>query len=353
MKQLFVLLYAVSICTVFVACNAQADNKHDDPGKQKRNISKRDFSVTKANAYNDLFLDSTAIESFIAQHQLPDSIANRMRSFYNARNYEFAWFYSDGITEQARGFWNLHDYSTTYNHDSTLYDKTLEKKMNALIAEEDPSFSASDKSTINTELTLTQHFIQYVLNNYEKGYVKRKEMERFVPRKKEDAMYLADSLLTKKHKDDKYFEDVNPLYKQLKDELARYYDIAKKGGWPAIPATDKKTFKKGGSSPVIVSIKRRLELTGDMPGKDTSQIYNDTLEIAIKNFQQRLGYKPDGIITSSLIKEMNVPAQQRVAQILINMGRMRWMPTEPSGNLIVVNIPEFVLHVYDGKQKSI
>jgi murein L,D-transpeptidase YcbB/YkuD len=31
---------------------------------------------------------------------------------------------------------------------------------------------------------------------------------------------------------------------------------------------------------------------------------------------------------------------------------MRWMPTEPSGQLIVVNIPEFILHVYEGKNKA-
>lgn len=48
---------------------------------------------------------------------------------------------------------------------------------------------------------------------------------------------------------------------------------------------------------------------------------------------------------------MNVPAVARVQQLLINMGRMRWMPNRPSGNLIVVNIPEFVLHLYDGQKK--
>jgi len=30
---------------------------------------------------------------------------------------------------------------------------------------------------------------------------------------------------------------------------------------------------------------------------------------------------------------------------------MRWMPQKPTGNLIVVNIPEFMLYVYDGKEK--
>lgn len=32
------------------------------------------------------------------------------------------------------------------------------------------------------------------------------------------------------------------------------------------------------------------------------------------------------------------------------MDRMRWLPQKPAGNLIIVNIPEFMLHVYDGNK---
>ena len=49
-------------------------------------------------------------------------------------------------------------------------------------------------------------------------------------------MSLADSLLNKKHKDNKYYEDVNESYKLLKQQLAVYYKIAKEGGWDTIPA---------------------------------------------------------------------------------------------------------------------
>src|SRR6266536_6717655 len=116
-----------------------------------------------------------------------------------------------------------------------------------------------------------------MVHNYDKGFVKRKEMERFIPRKKENPLTLADSLINKKHKDDKYFEDINQSYKALKDQLGRYYDIAKKGGWPQINITKKK-LKKGIAVPEIAVIKKRLEITGDMPAGDTSQRFNDTLE---------------------------------------------------------------------------
>jgi murein L,D-transpeptidase YcbB/YkuD len=348
MKTILSLFFG---CSLRIACsNSASEQKNGETSKAEKNISARDQSINPSNSYSDLFLDTTAIGQFISQKKIPDSLASRIRSFYNTRNGQFAWFSSDGLTEQARGFWNLHDYVTTYDVDTSLKNKSLQKKMDNLITEDELSVSANDKSFINTELTLTQHFILYILHNYEKGYVKRKEMERFIPRKKENPLTVADSLINKKHKDDKYFDDVNQSYKALKDQLSRYYDIAKKGGWPQINISKKK-LKKGIAAPEIAVIKKRLEITGDMPAGDTSQRFNDTLEIAIKNFQQRHGYKPTGVISDSLIKEMNVPAGQRVEQILMNMDRMRWLTNESKGNLIVVNIPEFVLHLYEGKQK--
>ena len=350
------LINAALVCSLLASCQnannpAKGKDGTDDGEKteEKKNISKRDYSITKANAYSDLFLDSSAMEKYISTKSLDDSIARRLRSFYNTRNYSFAWFTSGGLTEQARAFWNLHDYVTTYDNDTSLRDKTLQKRMDALIAEEKLSPSASG-DFVQTELTLTQHFIKYILNNYEKGYVKRKEMERFIPYKKREALELADSLLNKKHKDNKYFADVHEPYRLLKEKLAKYYDVTKAGGWPQIPTA--KSLKKGASSAAIPLIKRRLQLTGEMPVVDTSRMFNDTLENAVKIFQKELGYTPDGVVTAQLIKDMNVPAEKRLSQILMNMDRMRWMPTEPESQLIVVNIPEFVLHVYEGKKKA-
>ncbi|HET9746257.1 MAG TPA: L,D-transpeptidase family protein [Chitinophagaceae bacterium] len=345
------LLFILAIPIILFSCTENTANSQEKKSADQKNISTRDLSITKANAYSDLFLDTAHVSNFITQNKIADSIARRLKSFYNARNFQFAWFSSDGLTEQARGFWNLHDYVTTYEKDSSLKDKKLQKKMDRLIAEDELAVSTS-KDFINTELTLTQHFITYMLNNYEKGYVKRKEMERFVPRKKENAVALADSLVNKKHKDDKYFEDVNESYKLLKEHLVRYLDLAKKGGWPQVTATvGKKSLKKGMSSPDIAHIKKRLLVTGDLSVNDTSQVFNDTLVMAVKSFQARHGFNETGIISDSLIKEMNVPVEKRIEQLLMNMDRMRWLANNPTGNLIVVNIPEFVLHVYEGKQK--
>ncbi|MEI6946165.1 L,D-transpeptidase family protein [Paraflavisolibacter sp. H34] len=349
-------LYILLACSTLWACG-QSNSTHSGTNeaaeeKTEKKISSRDFGITKANSYSTLFLDSAAMEKYLADKAIPDSIARRIRSFYNARNYQFAWFSSDGLTEQARGFWNLYDYNITYNRDTLQEDKKLLKRMDNLIAAEKIAVNSTSPNFLNTEFALTHRFIHYALRNYEDGYVKRKEMERFVPRKKEALMAVVDSLLNKKHKDDKYFEDINQPYRLLKEQLGRYYQLAKQGGWQPITAGTK-TLKKGDStSAAIPALKRRLQLTGDLPGQDTSRLFNDSLEIAVKTFQERHGFKPDGKVSPALVKELNVPVQQRLAALLMNMERMRWMPQRPAGNLILVNIPEFVLHVYEGKNRA-
>lgn len=351
MKKLFTC--AAILCSFFIACNTNSqdgDSSSSSSEKdEKKNVSKRDYSITPSNSYSDLFLDSTDVEKYITDNKLPDSSAKRIRSFYNARNYQYAWFTSDGLTEQALGFWSLSNYNS-YNGDTSITNKSFRKTMDAFYFNEDLKVSAANKKAKNTELNLTSHFIAYARANYEKGVIKRKEMERFIPIKKEAALELADSLISKKHKDNKYFEDVNKQYKALKDELETYYAIAKTGGWPMIPA-EVKAYKKGTASPAIQLLKKRLTISGDMPAGDTSMAYNDTLETAINKFQQRLGYTQNGTVSAGLIKDLNVSADQRVKQILINLNRMRWMPQEPSGKLILVNIPEFILHVMDNKKK--
>lgn len=347
MKKTF--LYGLGLLLLASCNDGDSQEGNSSKSESEKKISKRDYSITKANSYSTLFFDSLEMEQFIAEKKLDDKITRRMRSFYNTRNFQFAWFSDDGLTEQALGFWNLHDYAANYENDSTLKDKALQKRMEALISEENLRASASE-SFIQTELTLTQHFLMYMLSNFEDGYVKRKEMERFIPFKKQDAMQVADSLLNKKHKDDKYFDDVHERYRLLKEQLGRYYNIAKAGGWPQI--NTKKSLRKGSSDPAVVALKRRLQVTGELPASDTSSLFTDTLEMAVKKAQVMFGYTPDGVADAELIKDLNVTAGQRVQQMLMNLGRMRWMPVEPSGRLILVNIPEFMLHMYEGKQKA-
>lgn len=60
-----------------------------------------------------------------------------------------------------------------------------------------------------------------------------------------------------------------------------------------------------------------------------------------------MGYKEDGKINKALLAEMNFPVEKRIEQIMVNMERSRWVPVQLIDNYLVINIPEYKLHVYD------
>ncbi len=332
----------ITLSLIAIIAMASCKNKSNRVEK----ISKRDESITAANAYNNLFIDTTEVSNFINKDSADADVSDRIRSFYNQRNYEFAWFASDGLTEQARSFWNL----VSYQKDTSLSNKNLTKQMKEFIAEDSFAVTANDKNIVKTELLLTEYFMKSMLKNYDKGTFKRKDLESIIPKTKGVAMVLADSFTAKKNTNASY-EAANQSYKQLKDQLGKYAAIVKKGGWPTIVA-DKKTYKIKDSATVITAIKKRLSVTGELAVGDTNTLFNEALLAAVKTYQTSVGITSNGIITDKLITQLNITAQKRLEQLLINLDRMRWLPEAETGNLIICNIPEFRIHVYDGAKEA-
>ncbi|HXO76710.1 MAG TPA: L,D-transpeptidase family protein, partial [Puia sp.] len=58
------------------------------------------------------------------------------------------------------------------------------------------------------------------------------------------------------------------------------------------------------------------------------------------------GLKQDGAINNQFLSECNVSPQKRIEQIRVNMERSRWIPDTVAGDYLVINIPEFKLHLY-------
>ena len=328
----------MSAALVFAACNSEE--------KEERKISKRNYEITKENAYNDLFMDSMAVADYIVEKAMPDSIARRLISFYNTRNYEYAWFSSDGVSEQAKGFSSI----LNFMDDTSSALSDLHKRMHELIGTSNLNITTSNKSILKTELELTDHLINYTRSNFKKGYIKRKEIERFIPFVKENALEQADSLLAELKRQKKDFADINEPYKLLSEELKRYVDIEKEKNWMLID-DNLKTFKEGNNSPIIAAMKKNLSLMGDMPADDSSGLFDANLKEGIKSFQERNGFTPDAKLSKNLIALMNITPKTRIKQLLINMNRMRWLPYEPEGKLILVNTPAFTLRVIDGKKE--
>lgn len=328
MKQLAItfLIFAT------VCWNACKNKGRDFPAKVQR-----DITITPANAYADLFLDSLALEAFIQKEVPEDTTAQHMRNFYNSRNYSFAWFDKDGLTLQAEGFWNAH-LQLIPAGDSSIYDKDLHQIVDTLLGG-DSTYQLAAAQVVPTELRFTKHLFNYIQYAYA-GRVDPEDVQWNIPRRKLQPTALVDSFLKNSSAT---WKPLNSQYYNLQKELIRYRNIEQQGGWQPVE-TPPSTLKTGSSNAAIAGLKKRLALAGWYTSGDTTPVFTSELLAAIQTAQAAFGLKEDGKPNKALIEALNVTVQQRIRQMLINLERMKWMPATPAHH-ITANIPEYRLHV--------
>lgn len=343
MKFYHIFLFILPVW--LIACHGSEAN---GTGNRKMPpVIQRDTSIRPAVSFSLLQLDSANLESFIQDQHIKPLTARLMRNFYNTRNFQYAWFTKNGPAEHTRSFWNLHEQYIDLNRDSSIFHQKLHERMNRLLNEDE---KLSPEVLAETELSLTEHFFEFTDYAYT-GKFNPEELQWHIPKMKVDAVQLLDSLIKTKGENLENWEPVNDQYQKLKSALAQLYKISTSGDWQTIDLGKNKVLKTGDSAAVLVSVKKNLALTGDYPGQNFSPRFDAETEIAVKTFQKRHGLSEDGVIGPAFVKAMNVPLEKRIEQVLMNMERMRWLPQDTAGKKIVVNIPEFRLHVFDGKQE--
>jgi L,D-transpeptidase YcbB len=139
------------------------------------------------------------------------------------------------------------------------------------------------------------------------------------------------------------FEPKNPQYQALKKLLVEYRAIQAKGGWGTVDQGI--NLKPGMSDPRVVEIRRLLAATGDYEWRTPGDpdLYDEQLAIGVKRFQARHGLEAKGLIGKQTIFAMNVPVEERVRQIMLNMERWRWLPENLGDYYFLVNIAAFEL----------
>ncbi len=138
-------------------------------------------------------------------------------------------------------------------------------------------------------------------------------------------------------------------YRSLKSALERHREIAAFGGWPLLD--NRLSWQKGASGAHIALLRERLEISGDLNVSawpdDSSQWFDDMLEEGIKGFQVRHGLPESGRVDAETLEALNVPVEERVRQIELNLERWRWVPHELGDPHILVNTAAFSLAVVE------
>lgn len=336
-KELFLIFSAVLLLT---ACNWFK-------GKEK---VKRDLSINQQTSFNTLFFDSVTIDRFLSTNTEFLPFAEQYKDFYAHRNFEFAWFDSTGLSEQAHNFFNLQNNYISKIGDSSIQNNLLNKLYDTY---DNKKFrpTNNDAAVLQTELLFTGQFFKYAAKVYKGADLDMAELGWFIPRKKINLTALLDSVIEKNADNPDRYAVLNSQYKLLEKSVSQYIALEKNETKDTIPYVAK-PLKIGDSAAVIALIKNRLELLQDDVQLDTTLLYDTLMLRSVKKFQKRYGLLVDGAIGNRMIAELNIPLKKRVQQLLVNMERARWMPQENDSNYIVVNIPEFKMHVYDSGRQT-
>jgi murein L,D-transpeptidase YcbB/YkuD len=142
-------------------------------------------------------------------------------------------------------------------------------------------------------------------------------------------------------------EPPNPHYRALKSLLRKYRAIASKGGWGKVDRGE--VLKPGMTDPRVPQLRARLESAGDISARSVAEpdVYSADLALAVEQFQKRNGLDVDGVIGPGSSSMLNVSADERMRQIIVNMERWRHMPRDMGDRHIMVNTAAFEMFKYE------
>lgn len=138
--------------------------------------------------------------------------------------------------------------------------------------------------------------------------------------------------------------------KQL-HEMLRLYSVASTEPWPFF--SENSQLRLGAKNKDVMKLRECLTLLGDLSLDQEffSQRFDKNLEDAVKSFQLRHGLSADGIIGKMTRAQLNIPPQDRIKQILINIQRWEWLSGKLKDRFIIVNIPDYNLYLFENDKE--
>ncbi len=300
---------------------AFAKSGHAQPDSLQQILQAR---MAQLQGGNELFINNNKIT---ATRLLPE--------FYNKRRFSLAWHSKDKrkqliniITHIDSEGLNPEDYLLSSLFAFHVKDKNLD-----------------DTERVDFDILLTESLVRlgYHLRfgkvdpkNLDSGWNLNRILENEDPAAIIQAAIDAESIQTFIDQ----FIPRQPFYARYKKALADYRAIKQKGGWPLLPAGP--SLKPGMTDSRIAILKQRLQIEGYLPQPAKPvEYYDPVLEAAVIKFQQRHGLKVDGVAGKETRAALNVPVEDRINQIRVNLERGRWVLKDVQGDFLLVNIAGF------------
>ncbi len=273
------------------------------------------------------------------QAAMSDTVEPGLATYYGERAFAPIWFNENGLTENARlviaAMADANDHALNPNNYGPL--EFISRSENAQTAEEWAAF----------DLDLSIQFLRYA-THLSSGRVQPNKVNKALnlfPDKPDPKLLFKNAEMAVDFS--AFLESLAPQsdnYARLKRRLAQYREKSENGGFTVVPEGD--VLKPGMSDPRVAILRERL-MQEDIPGAadHTGDVYDGSLVEAVKAFQEYHGLATDGVIGSDTLTQINIPIQDRLIQMEINMERRRWMRDDLGDFYIFSNLADQNLKV--------
>ncbi|WP_347158759.1 L,D-transpeptidase family protein [Pontibacter chitinilyticus] len=277
--------------------------------------------------------------------------------FYGERNYRLAWFRHNELVPETQNFLQAVNNASKEGLDPKKYKAVDFEKLFKQYKEMDPQDAGRQKLQQKIDIALTGSYFNYASDFY-RGRVNPQNANAVDWNVKKNHINLDKALQTiLKERESTYpyyeFEALHAGYVRLRDKLQEYRQLETKGGWPKIELGSKKMLQQGDTAAAVLALRKRLNPDLQVNTNDKQlRMFDAKLVQQVKHFQMLNGLDQDGVVGGNTLQELNVPIDERIRQIVINMERWRWIPKRlvPKSldqKYIWVNIPEYKLYVYE------
>lgn len=305
------------------------------------------FAAVKSHAEDEIRHYFEALDS---GYNLPvhgdHLITNReLKEFYQKRNYQPVWYSGGRLIRAATQLYLMVETAGLDGlQPEDYHNRALQE---SCPAEQRDSLAYCDLLFSDAFFLLAQHLMVGKVNP-ETGTPGWREQQR-----QPNLVRLLETALAQE-KVKTTLEGLRPKmldYDRLMASLRRLRAATRYPEWNQLALSP--AIEVGSQDPRLPAVIDRLVYWGDMERPATPiEIYDESVQQAIRRFQGRHGLPSDGVIGASTFEELNVDPMRRVQQIMANMERWRWLDQNPGPTHLMVNVAQAELQAVKNTQHA-
>ncbi|MCG6905987.1 MAG: L,D-transpeptidase family protein [Desulfobacteraceae bacterium] len=266
--------------------------------------------------------------------------------FYRERGFTPVWVHSGAPSPQAREFARVladagrHGLTPADYHYSCIREWLAYFRRGG--GDQDP---VSDRALAGFDIVMTDAFITFAFHLAGGKVDPETIYPQWVARKHSLEVIEVLAALDSHGSVDQLLAALMPAHPDYQRQVAAAEDLRRivdAGGWPSL--NPGKTLQRDDSGPEVLRLRERLAISGDLRDRGQREVeFDAVLAGAVARFQRRHGLEPDGVVGRATLRALNVSADQRLRQLLLNLERWRWIPHDLGRRYILVNAADFSL----------